>query len=41
VLCPTTGTLEVSDFTPGFDRLDLTRFPMLRSVAQLALKTTG
>jgi Ca2+-binding RTX toxin-like protein len=41
VLGPTTGILQISDFEPGVDRLDLTRLPMLRSAAQLDLTTTG
>lgn len=40
VLCPTTGTLRISDFQPGLDRLDLTQFPMLRSISQLELQST-
>ena len=41
VLCPTDGTLEISDFRPGVDRLDLSRFPNLRSMAQIAFTPTG
>jgi Ca2+-binding RTX toxin-like protein len=38
---PTSGPVQISDFEPGVDRLDLTRLPMLRSAAQLELTTTG
>ncbi len=41
VLCPTSGPLAVSDFRPGEDRLDMTRFPNLRSMAQLDFTPTG
>jgi len=41
VLCPSTGILEISDFEPGADRLDLTGFAMLRSLSQLDLTPTG
>ena len=41
VLCPSSGTLEVSDFQTGVDRLDLTRFPSLRSMAQLDFTSTS
>ncbi|MEY8831019.1 hypothetical protein AB9K34_21820, partial [Sedimentitalea sp. XS_ASV28] len=35
VLHPTTNRLVITDFQPGIDQLDLTRFPMLRSLDQL------
>ncbi|PCI43188.1 MAG: hypothetical protein COB49_12625 [Alphaproteobacteria bacterium] len=41
VLCPTIGTLQITDFEPGQDRLDLTQFPMLRSVGQLGQLSTS
>lgn len=37
MLSPTTQRLEITDFTPGTDQLDLSRFPMLRSAGQLVL----
>ncbi|MDU9006510.1 calcium-binding protein, partial [Sedimentitalea todarodis] len=37
VLHPTGNTLVITDFEPGSDQLDLTRFPMLRSLDQLIL----
>ncbi|MEO9778505.1 MAG: hypothetical protein ABJH07_23215, partial [Sedimentitalea sp.] len=37
VLHPTENTLVITDFQPGIDQLDLTRFPMLRSLDQLIL----
>lgn len=39
VLCATTGTLEVTDFEPGLDQLDLSQLPMLRSLSQLDLQS--
>ncbi len=41
VLRPTTGTLRIADYEPGLDRLDLSLFPMLRSPAQITVKTTA
>ena len=41
VLGPATGTLQISDFEPGTDRLDLSGFAMLRSISQLDLTPTG
>ena len=41
VLGPSTGTLQITDFEPGLDRIDLSKMEMLRSVAQLDLTTTG
>ncbi|MGB0913668.1 MAG: calcium-binding protein, partial [Phaeobacter italicus] len=37
VLHPTGDALIITDFQPGIDQLDLTRFPMLRSLEQLTL----
>jgi len=41
VLCPTGGNLVIGDFQPGQDRLDLSHFPMLRSLSQLDFTATG
>ncbi|MBI6630662.1 calcium-binding protein [Pontibaca salina] len=41
VLRPTAGTLHITDYQPGLDRLDLSLFPMLRSPAQITVKTTA
>lgn len=41
VLSPATGTIRIVDFAPGQDRLDLTLFPMLRSMAQVGFQSTG
>ncbi len=41
VLCPTSGSLEITDFQPGLDRLDLSHFPMLRSLSLLDFTTTA
>lgn len=41
VLGPSAGTLRITDFEPGSDRLDLSRFPMLRGVDQLDLTATS
>ncbi len=40
VLQPGTAPLRITDFQPGIDRLDLSRFPMLRDPGQLALIPT-
>ena len=41
VLSPVTGTIRISDFDPLQDRLDLTLFPMLRSLDQVAIRSTA
>ena len=41
VLRATTGTLRITDFEPGSDQLDLSAFPMLRSVDQLSVQSTA
>lgn len=41
VLGPAAGTLRITDFEPGADRLDLSRFPMLRGIDQLDLDPTA
>ena len=35
------GTLRITDFEPGSDQLDLSAFPMLRSVDQLSVQGTA
>ena len=35
------GTVTITDFRPGQDRLDLSDFPMLRDLSQLTLTITG
>lgn len=41
VLGPAAGALRITDFETGTDRLDLTRFPMLRNLDQLDLDPTA
>ncbi|MDK3074547.1 hypothetical protein QO034_15725 [Sedimentitalea sp. JM2-8] len=41
VLGPTDGVLQITDFQAGADRLDLSGFPMLRSIDQLVLTATA
>ena len=41
VLAPTDGVLQITDFQTGADRLDLSGFPMLRSIEQLVVTTTA
>ncbi|WP_165937702.1 calcium-binding protein [Antarcticimicrobium sediminis] len=41
VLAPTGNTLRITDFERGIDRLDLSLFPMLRSMDQLAFEPTS
>lgn len=41
VLSPTEGTLRILDFERGTDRLDLSSFPMLRSISQLKFEATS
>ncbi|MGP9788900.1 hypothetical protein [Roseinatronobacter sp. NSM] len=41
VIRPQTGTVTITDFTPGLDRLDLSAWPMLRDVSQLQVQTTA
>ncbi|MBK0329294.1 hypothetical protein I5535_18625, partial [Rhodobacteraceae bacterium F11138] len=41
VLSATDQVLRITDFEAGIDRLDLTRFPMLRSIEQLTLIPTA
>ena len=40
VLSPVAGSVQLLDFQPGLDRLDLTSFPMLRSLGQLGFTST-
>ena len=40
-LAPVAGTLRVVDFTPGVDRIDLSLFPMLRSMDQITFQSTA
>ena len=40
VLHAATGTVQITDFKPAADRLDLSAWPMLRDVAQLAVTPT-
>lgn len=41
VLSPAAGTIRVGDYQVGVDRLDLTDFPMLRNIDQLAITPTA
>ena len=41
VLSPVAATVQIVDFQPGVDVLDLTSFPMLRSLAQVAFTATA
>lgn len=41
VLSPTAGTIRIGDYQVGVDRLDLTDFPMLRSLDQLTIAPTA
>lgn len=41
VLAPSAAPIRIGDFRAGVDRLDLTSFPMLHSVAQLTLTPTA
>ena len=40
VIRPQAGTVTITDFTPGLDRLDLSAWPMLRDISQLQIQTT-
>lgn len=40
LLAPVAGTIRISDYDPVTDRLDLTRFPMLRSQSQMQIMST-
>lgn len=41
VLAPSEQTILVADYQPGVDRLDLSSFPMLRNLGQLAIVPTA
>lgn len=41
VLSPYAGTIRITDYQPGVDRLDLTSFPMLRSLGQMMARMTA
>lgn len=41
VLSAVAGTIRIADFNPMQDRIDLTMFPMLRSLTQVAIRPTA
>jgi len=41
VLRPATGALRITDFRAGTDQIDMSHFPMLRSIGQLSLTETS